>query len=557
MTHFHCMRLIAGLLIGFIGALSAPVWARQVPGTDAEQAFTVFLKARPVGQETVSVVQRPDGWLVRGSNRLGPPLDVVTKLAEIEYDTQWQPRRLLIEGTSRGQEATIRSSFANGEATTEVVIAGQSSSKTDKVSVDALVLPNAFLGSYAALARRLVGQKPGVTFHAYIAPQGEITMRLEGVFAERIETPKEGIAATRYALVVPNAALGGEMPVNVWADASGRLLRISVAAQGLEVAREDIASAAARTTSFSVPGDETVRIPASGFSLAASVARPAGATGPLPAVILVPASAAVDRDGVQAGVPVLGHLAADLVQAGFLVVRYDRRGIGQSGGRAETATINDYAEDVRAVIAWLDRQRKEVDRRRIALIGHGDGAWIAMRAADRDNRVAALALVSAISTTGAEYTLEQQRGLLEGLKATDAERQAKIDLQRRVNEAVLKGTGWDGLSEDVRAAADTPWFQSFLAFDPARVLRDLREPILVVHGELDTEVPPQHADRLAELARARRRKVDTELIKVPGVNHLLVPATTGGVDEYARLPDPRVSPAVTSAIAAWLSRVMG
>jgi hypothetical protein len=254
---------------------------------------------------------------------------------------------------------------------------------------------------------------------------------------------------------------------------------------------------------------------------------------------------------------VLGHLAADLVKAGFLVVRYDRRGIGQSGGRAETATIDDYASDVRAVIAWLDRQRQEVDRRRIALVGHGDGAWIAMRAADRDNRVAALALVSAISTTGADYTLEQQRRLLEDLKTTDAERQAKIDLQQRVNEAALKGTGWSELPENVRAAADTPWFQSFLAFDPARVLRDLREPILVVHGELDTEVPPRHADRLAELARTRRRKVDTELIKVPGVNHLLVPATSGRDKEYAPLADTRVSPAVTAAIAAWLSRVMG
>jgi hypothetical protein len=548
------MRLITGILVG---VLSGYVSAQQAPAPDEGQAFTVFLKARPVGQETVSVVQRPDGWLIRGSNRLGPPLDVVTKLAEIEYDHKWQPRRLLIEGTSREQEATIRSTFANGEATTEVVIAGQLSTKTDKVSTDALVLPNAFLGSYAALARRLVGQKPGVSFHAYIAPQGEVTMRLDGVFAERIETPKEAIAATRYALVVPNAALGGELTVSVWADANGRLLRLSVPAQGLEIAREDIASAAARTTAFSVPGDETVRVPASGFSLAASVTRPAGATGPVPAVILVPGSAAVDRDGAQAGVPVLGHIAADLVKAGFLVVRYDRRGIGQSGGRAETATINDYAEDVRAVIAWLDQQRKEVDRRRIALVGQGDGAWIAMRAADRDSRVAALVLVAAISTTGAEYTLEQQRELLNDLKATDAERQAKIDLQQRINEAALKGTGWDEIPEEVRAAADTPWFQSFLSFDPARVLRDLREPILVMHAALDTEVAPHHADRLAELARARRRKVETELVKVPGVNHLLVPATTGRVEEYATLPDPRVSPTVTSAIATWLLRVLG
>ncbi len=552
MTHSNCMRLITGLLVVVFAGHS---WAQQAPVADDGQAFTVFLKARPVGQETVTLVQRADGWLIRGSNRLGPPLDVVTRLAEIEYDAEWRPKRLLIEGTSRGQEATIRSSFASGEAVTELVIAGESTSKTDQVAADALVLPNAFLGSYAALARRLVGQKPGATFHAYIAPQGQIALRLDGIFPERIETPKENIAATRYVLMVPNAAAGGEMQVAVWATAAGQLLRISVPVQGLELAREDIASAAARTTSFTVPGDETVHIPASGFSLAASVARPVGAKGPLPAIVLVPSSSALDRDGGLAGVPVLGHLAADFVNAGFLVVRYDRRGIGQSGGRPETATINDYAEDVRAVIAWLDKQR-EVNKRRIALVGHGDGAWVAMRAADRDNRVAALALIAAISTTGAEYTLEQQRDQLAALNTPDAERQAKIELQQRINAAALKGTGWEDIPETVRAAADTPWFQSFLAFDPASVIRDLREPILIVHGALDTQVAPYHAERLAELARARRRKVGTDLTTVPGVNHLLVPATTGRAAEYPALAGTRVAPSVSSAITTWLARVM-
>jgi pimeloyl-ACP methyl ester carboxylesterase len=197
-----------------------------------------------------------------------------------------------------------------------------------------------------------------------------------------------------------------------------------------------------------------------------------------------------------------------------------------------------------------------VNKRRIALVGHGDGAWVAMRAADRDNRVAALALIAAISTTGAEYILEQQRAQLAALNATEVERQAKIELQQRINAAALEGTGWDGIPETVREAADTPWFQSFLAFDPARVMRDLREPILIVHGDLDTQVAPHHADRLAELARARRRKVDTELAKIPGVNHLLVPATTGGVEQPAALPNPRVSPSVSSAISSWLTRVM-
>jgi hypothetical protein len=42
------------------------------------------------------------------------------------------------------------------------------------------------------------------------------------------------------------------------------------------------------------------------------------------------------------------------------------------------------------------------------------------------------------------------------------------------------------------------------------------------------------------------------VVKVEGVNHLLVPAASGEVDEYASLKDKTVSPNVISAIANWL-----
>jgi pimeloyl-ACP methyl ester carboxylesterase len=245
-------------------------------------------------------------------------------------------------------------------------------------------------------------------------------------------------------------------------------------------------------------------------------------------------------------------LAGRLVDAGFLVVRYDKRGIGQSGGRTETATIHDYSDDVRAIITWLEKRRKDVDKERIGLVGLGEGAWVALTTAARDKRVAALALVGGASTTGSEVVLEQQRQVLAQLKTADADRKAKIKLQEKINAAAMTGSGWEGIPDQARRAADTPWFQSFLAYDPARVMRDVRQPILIVQGELDTEVPPPHADRLAELARARKRKVAVDVVIVPGVNHLLVPAITGAVSEYAVLPDRTVSSIASTALATWM-----
>jgi pimeloyl-ACP methyl ester carboxylesterase len=501
----------------------------------------------------VSVVKLANGWAIRGTNRLGPPLDIVMQTAEIRYDSEWRPTRLLLEGTSRGQKVSLKTSFADGQASSEISTGDTSTTKTDQVAADTVVLPNAFLGSYAALARRLLGQKAGMTLRAYIAPQVEVAIRIDGVFAERIETPRQALAATRYALMVSNPPPAGDVPMSVWADASGALLRMSIPAQGLDVAREDVASAATRTTSFSVPGDETVRIPAAGFNLAGSLAKPAGAKGLLPALILVGGSGPIDRDGFVAGIPILGQMAAALVDAGFLVVRYDKRGVGQSGGRTETATIGDYAEDVRAIIKWLEQQRKDVDRNRIGVVGHSEGAWVAMTVAAREKRVGAVVLIAGAAITGSDLVIEQQRRALDRLQTSEADKQAKMDLQARINAAAIRGSGWDGIPDELRRAADTPWFQSFLAFDPARVMRDVRQPVLVVQGELDTQVLPYHADRLAELARARKRKVAVDVVKIPGLNHLLVPAQTGPVDEYPMLADKQVSTLATTTIAKWMA----
>ena len=107
----------------------------------------------------------------------------------------------------------------------------------------------------------------------------------------------------------------------------------------------------------------------------------------LPAVVLVGGSGPTDRDGIAYGIPILGQIAGALADAGYIVVRYDKRGIGQSGGRAESASLADYAEDLRAAVKML-ADRKDVDPKRIAVVGHSEGGDVALMAAAKDKRIA-------------------------------------------------------------------------------------------------------------------------------------------------------------------------
>jgi pimeloyl-ACP methyl ester carboxylesterase len=236
-----------------------------------------------------------------------------------------------------------------------------------------------------------------------------------------------------------------------------------------------------------------------------------------------------------------------------VVVRYDKRGIGQSGGRQEHAGVVEYGQDVASIVAWL-RKRRDIDGSRISLIGYGEGGAMALSAAVKDNKISGVALIAAPGTAGREFTLEQQRLSLRRSKEPESGHAAKIAMQQRIIDAVLTGRGWETLPEDVRYQADTAWFKSWLAFDPAVAVNKLKQPILIVHGALDREIPAAHADRLETMGRARRgvSAERTRKVVVPGLNHLLVTSTTGEVDEYEALPERTVSPLVTAAIVDWL-----
>ena len=61
--------------------------------------------------------------------------------------------------------------------------------------------------------------------------------------------------------------------------------------------------------------------------------------GPHPAVVLIPGSGEVDRDGSLFGHQFYAVLADDLTRRGFAVLRSDKRGIGRSSGEFDRINV--------------------------------------------------------------------------------------------------------------------------------------------------------------------------------------------------------------------------
>jgi uncharacterized protein len=553
MRHSHCtVALALVLLFGAVGA------SQTKPAAQPSE-FTLFFRGLPVGTEEVTVASSPEGILISGTARSGAPLNIVTRVAEVRYTPDWRPLECRVEGSVNSLQVVVSTKITGTTASTLYTEGTAQNERTLQIPADAVVMPNMLFTAAEALSARLVRAKPGDQLQVFVPPQSEMTVTVKSATDDRVRTQDTLLTIRRFALQLSTGKQTTD--AELWAHTSGRLLRFALPAQGLDVVRRDVASVTSRREPVARPNDEVVHIPGNGFNLAGTLSKPAPSqalSSRLPAVVLVTGSSPNDREETVAGIPIMGQLSSALADAGYIVVRYDKRGIGQSGGRQESVTVEDYAEDVVAVVKFLER-RKDVAPKRIAVVGYGEGGSVALAAAAREGRIAAVALAATPGVGGAEMVLDQQRRLLDKMNVSENERQTKLQLQQAIQQAVISGIWPDSIPQEMRRQADTTWYRSYLLFDPEKTVKKTKAPILVVHGQLDQEVLPANADRLGALAAARKGKAgsNVKVVRVPGMNHLLVPSKTGEADEYASLGDAKISADLVAAITSWLGETLG
>ncbi len=168
---------------------------------------------------------------------------------------------------------------------------------------------------------------------------------------------------------------------------------------------------------------------------------------------------------------------------GMLIV--DLSGRGSSGGDHITYTVNE-RHDVAAMTRWL--RERGVPAHKLAVFGTSNGAASAIYAAVMDPEIAALALDAPYSDlwTSSRETLED-RGL-------------PTILAWPLSWAVERRAGFD--VRDVR---------------PIDVIRDIRVPVLFIHGDADTEVRPHHSESMHDARLGAG--VPSERWVLPGGEH--------------------------------------
>jgi hypothetical protein len=303
--------------------------------------------------------------------------------------------------------------------------------------------------------------------------------------------------------------------------------------------------------------------------LAGTFTAPKG-KGPFPAVVLVHGSGRINRDEEAFGHKLFLVLADHLTRQGIAVLRYDKRGVAQSTGSYKDATSLDFADDAEAAVNFL-RRTPEVNVSRIGIIGHSEGGMIAPLVASRDPALAFIVMLAGQGVRG-ELLLVEQMALLAKARSEPADQIAKERIlnkaifavmvaeksldeagkkaQAIVDQAERDGVIPPGMGNVLLKSMVTRWFHAFLSYEPGPALQAMRQPALVLNGELDLQVPAgMNLDAIRAAMKGNNKAVIKEL---PRMNHLFQTAKTGGTNEYGMIEET-FAPSVLTLVSEWIT----
>ncbi len=302
-----------------------------------------------------------------------------------------------------------------------------------------------------------------------------------------------------------------------------------------------------------------------------------------PAVVFVHGTGLLDRDENISGHKPFLLMADALSRNGFVVLRYDKRGAGESHTNGpinvETALM---ADDAMAAVRYL-AARPEVDASKVGILGHSEGGIIAfMNAANYPDEIAYIVSMAGVGVSGLElsknqsrmisYTMgvepdEEEQSLNDQLLDIIATETDSLTMRQQLQERIVNNPAQQVAIEKLKAIDPTitaeeineltidrimsPATRGLVKYDPTKYLSNIKCPTLAINGTLDCQVACD--DNLAAIAHLVPHAT---VRKYEGLNHLFQTCDDWvGSSSYALIHET-MNPQVINDIVAWLQQVV-
>ncbi|MDH6354442.1 fermentation-respiration switch protein FrsA (DUF1100 family) [Dysgonomonas sp. PH5-45] len=313
------------------------------------------------------------------------------------------------------------------------------------------------------------------------------------------------------------------------------------------------------------------------ITLAGTLTMPAERKN-FPAVVLVTGSGAQNRNE-----EIMGHkpflvIADYLTRNGIAVLRFDDRGVGESEGDFGSALTDDFATDAAAALSYL-KTRKDINPRKIGMLGHSEGGSVAFKQAAANKDVAYIISLAGPGVKGDSLILKQAEAIVKAGGVTDFQwkfqepilrnryalltqdksldelkKELYADITKTIPPDMLKDENLKKKIETEMRPMTSPWYIAFLKYDPASDLKKIKCPVLALNGDKDLQVPADMNLTAIETILKNNGNKNVTVKKYAGLNHLFQQCQTGQISEYNQIEET-INPQVLQDITDWILQV--
>jgi dienelactone hydrolase len=277
------------------------------------------------------------------------------------------------------------------------------------------------------------------------------------------------------------------------------------------------------------------------WKLPGTLTVPAG-QGPFPGIVLVHGSGPNDRDETVGGTKVFKDLAEGLASRGVVVLRYEKRTRQYSAAMAGLASFTAEQETEEDAVkgAALLRAQPEVNPKRVFVLGHSLGGYLAPRIAEEDGKLAGLVILAGAARPMEDAVVDQAEYL--GVSADNLKTVKAVAAKIKTLEP------GDEDSPPIMGAPVAYWLD-LKGYDPAALAKKLALPMLILQGDRDFQVTMK--DFALWKAAVGANKAVT-MRAYPALNHLFVAGEGKSTEAEYRKPG-HVAPEIIDDIAKFVA----
>ncbi len=287
----------------------------------------------------------------------------------------------------------------------------------------------------------------------------------------------------------------------------------------------------------------------------------------LPAVLIINGSGSADRDGNIKKPHIEANIYKDLAHfitgLGFITLRYDKRGTGESEGNPLVVGMQDLVRDVISNIEYL-KNHPRIDPGKIILLGHSEGCILAT-IANTASPVAGLILLGGAGTNLRDPIAYQNAQIAEEVKKISGVK--GFFLRLIINDKKIVKQQEDLYTKVINSTGDkmkykfqklpAKWLREHFQYgreDILNILKGFQVPILAITGEKDVQVDPEDIERLKSLGK---ENIQGTVIK--NMDHMLKEfkgdkTVINLIKQYKKEASQPIHPVLKEALAGWLQQ---